>query len=87
MSEKQNILRTIDIKPSSHGEIIKAAETIAIFGMEKLTLQDQRVWNALLESAHGSELGHHDRYFKINITTLRANHNNNDRFTMNRLSK
>lgn len=66
------------MKPN-HGEMIKAAETIAIVGVEKLTLQDQRVWNALLENAHGPELGEYDRDFKIDITPLRANHNSNDR--------
>lgn len=78
MQEKPKLLRTIDMKPN-HGEMIKAAETIAIVGVEKLTLQDQRVWNALLENAHGPELGEYDRDFKIDITPLRANHNSNDR--------
>ena len=71
-------MRTIDLKPN-HGEMIKASETIDIVGVDKLTLQDQRIWNYLLENAHGPELGDFDRDFTIGLTPLKAGHNSNDR--------
>ena len=51
MNDIKKALRTIDLKPN-HGEMIKASEAIDIVGVDKLTLQDQRIWNFLLENAH-----------------------------------
>jgi len=78
MVEPKKALRTIDLHPNE-GEMIKATETIDIVGVDKLTLQDQRVWNYLLENAHGPELGEFDRDFTIDLTPLRGGHNSNDR--------
>lgn len=71
-------LKTLEIV-ANHGEMIKAAEAIDIVGVEKLTLQDQRIWNYLLENAHGAGLGEYDREFKIDLTPLKSNHESNDR--------
>lgn len=79
---------TLDLKPS-HGEMIKPAETIDIVGIEGLTLQDQRVWNALLDNAHGPDMREVDRDFTIDLNPLRSNHNSNERVedTIERLMK
>lgn len=69
---------TLDLKPT-HGEMIKPAETIDILGVEGLTLQDQRIWNALLDNAHGPEMRDTDREFTIDLSPLRSNHNSNER--------
>ena len=79
---------TLDLKPS-HGEMIKPAETIDIVGIEGLTLQDQRVWNALLDNAHGPDMREVDRDFTMDLNPLRSNHNSNERVedTIERLMK
>lgn len=69
---------TLDLKPTQ-GEMIKPAETIDIIGVEGLTLQDQRIWNALLEKAHGPEMRDTDREFTIDLSPLRSSHNSNER--------
>lgn len=78
MKQANQSLRTIDLKPN-HGEMIKASETIDIVGVENLTLQDQRIWNFLLENAHGPALGEAERDFTIDLTPLKSNHNSTDR--------
>lgn len=77
-SNTDNPLRTLDCTPRQ-GEMIKAAEAIDIIGVEKLTLQDQRIWNALIENAHGKKLGEEERDFVIDLSPLKANHNSTDR--------
>ena len=79
---------TLDLVPNS-GEMIKPAETIDIVGVEGLTLQDKRVWNALIANAFGPDMREYDRDFKIDLTPLRANHNGNERVedTIERLMK
>ncbi|MCP4143550.1 MAG: replication initiation protein [Chloroflexi bacterium] len=79
---------TLDIKPDD-GQMIKPAETIDIVGVEGLTLQDKRVWNALIANAFGPEMRDIERDFKIDLTPLRANHNSNERVdeTIERLMK
>lgn len=69
---------TLDTKPN-HGEMIKPAETIDIVDIEGLTLQDRRIWNALIANAHGPEMRDPTRDYKIDLTPLRANHNGNER--------
>lgn len=59
--------------------MIKPAETIDIVGIEGLTLQDQRIWNSLLDNAHGPEMRDIERDFKIDLSPLRSNHNSNER--------
>ncbi len=59
--------------------MIKPAETIDIVGVEGLTLQDKRIWNALIANAHGPEMRQQDRDYKIDLTPLRSNHNGNER--------
>ena len=59
--------------------MIKASETIDIVGVDKLTLQDQRIWNYLLENAHGPKMAEPNQDFTIDLTPLRANHESNDR--------
>lgn len=79
---------TLDIKPDD-GQMIKPAETIDIVGVEGLTLQDKRVWNALIANAFGPDMREIDRDFKIDLTPLRSNHNGNERVddTIERLMK
>ncbi|WP_420013904.1 replication initiation protein [Tateyamaria sp.] len=69
---------TLDQK-AGLGEMIKPAETIDIVGVEGLTLQDKRIWNALIANAHGPEMRQQDRDYKIDLTPLRSNHNGNER--------
>ena len=71
-------LRTLHVKPN-HGEMIKPTETIDIVGVESLTLQDRRVWNALIANAFSPALAEPGRDFKIDLSELRANHNGNER--------
>ena len=79
---------SLDLKPDA-GEMIKPAETIDIVGVEALTLQDKRVWNALIANAHGPKMREAGRDFKIDLTPLRASHNSNERIddTIERLMK
>jgi hypothetical protein len=69
--------------------MIKPAETIDIVGIDGLTLRDQRVWNALLDNAHGPDMREVDRDFTIDLNPLRSNHNSNERVedTIERLMK
>ena len=69
---------TLDLKPS-YGEMIKPAETIDIVGIEGLTLQDQRIWNALLDNAHGPAMRDSEKEFTIDLSPLRSSHNSNER--------
>lgn len=69
---------TLDLTPDP-GEMIKPAETIDIIGVEGLTLQDRRVWNALLANAFGPAMRDQDRDHKIDLNALRASHNSNER--------
>lgn len=78
MAVPERSTKTLEIV-ARHGEMIKASEAIDIVGVEKLTLQDQRIWNYLLENAHGPGLGEFDREFKIDLTPLKSNHESNDR--------
>lgn len=59
--------------------MIKPAETIDIVGVEGLTLQDRRVFNALIANAFGPKMAEEDRDFVVDLTPLRANHCSNDR--------
>ncbi|WP_298987408.1 replication initiation protein [uncultured Roseibium sp.] len=70
--------KTLDLKPD-HGEMIKPTETIDIIGVESLTLQDRRVWNALIANAFSPALAEAGRDFKIDLAELRASHNGNER--------
>ena len=69
---------TLDVRPDP-GHMIKPAETIDILDVERLTLQDKRIWNALIANAFGPEMREIDRDFTIDLTPLRANHNGNER--------
>lgn len=69
---------TLDVKPSD-GQMIKPSETIDIVGIEGLSLQDKRVWNALIANAFGPKMRESDREFTINLNEVRANHNSNER--------
>lgn len=69
---------TLDMRPDA-GEMIKPAETIDIVGVDGLTLQDRRIWNALIANAFGPEMRQEDREFKIDLSGLRAAHKGNER--------
>ena len=69
---------TLDVK-ADHGQMIKPAETIDIVGVEGLTLQDKRIWNAMIANAFGPQMREFDRDYKIDLTPLRASHNGNER--------
>lgn len=82
LTEKTTSWKTLDLKPCQ-GEMIKPSETIDIVGVEGLTLQDRRVWNALIANAFGPEMRDEDREFTINLADIRANHNSNERIEDN----
>lgn len=76
--ERKDNWLTLDLKPAA-GEMIKPSETIDIVGVEGLTLQDKRIWNALIANAFGPEMREEDREFEIDLNPLRAAHNSNER--------
>jgi plasmid replication initiation protein len=71
-------LRTLDVQ-ADPGQMIKPSEAIEITGIEGLTLQDRRTWNALMANAFGRELGEPDRDFVIELSALRGSHMGNER--------
>ena len=76
MSKEQ--FKTLDLKPD-FGEMIKPTETIDVAFAEGLSLNDRRCWNALIANAFGPNMRDEERDFKIDLGTLRQNHNGNER--------
>lgn len=62
--------RAIDLKPAQ-GQMLKPAELLELRGVGHLTLQDRRIFNALVENAWGPKLGRADVWFSIETARLR----------------
>lgn len=62
--------RTIDLTPTT-GEMLKPKELIELHGTGALTLQDRRVFNALVENAWGPKLGEAGTWFEVSTGALR----------------
>jgi len=71
-------MRTIDQAPNA-GELIKAAELIDISGAQGLSLYASRVYNRLLQAAHGPEMADVGKSFTVPLSELRGLHKGNGR--------
>jgi len=63
------------------GTMYKPKELVEIHGTGPLTLQDRRVFNALVENAWGPRLGQAGEWFEIGTGTLREQTDRNSRLT------
>jgi len=71
-------MRTIDLKPHP-GELIKAAELVDISGAGGLSLYASRIYNTLLQAAHGPEMAVPGKDFIIATAELRSLHKGSER--------
>ena len=62
--------KTLELTPIE-GEMLKPKELIEVRGVGKFTLQDRRVYNALIENAWGEDLGKAGVTFEISTGQLR----------------
>jgi hypothetical protein len=72
------IKKTLELKPTS-GEMLKPRELIELEGTGPLTLQDRRVFNALVNNAWGKDLGNSAKWFEIPTGELREDATRNYR--------
>lgn len=70
MASEKNIVLTLQQRPI-HGEMLKPAELIEIYGAEKLPLQARRMYNLLLHNAHGPDLLKPHHQFKVPLSDLK----------------
>ena len=54
------------------GEMLKPKELIEVKGQGKLTLQDRRIFNKLIENAWGPKLAEPGTWFEIDTASLKA---------------
>ena len=73
--------KTLELKPHNADEMIKPSELIEIRGTGHLTLQDRRVFNALVENAFGPDLGIAGKWFSISTGELKDTTHRNTRLT------
>jgi len=73
--------KTLELKPHNSDEMIKPSELIEIRGTGHLTLQDRRVFNALVENAFGPDLGIAGKWFSISTGELKDATHRNTRLT------
>lgn len=71
---------SLDLTPHP-GEMLKPRELIELHGTGPLTLQDRRVFNALVENAWGPRLGQGGQWFEIGTGKLREQTDRNTRLT------
>ena len=64
------IKRTLDLTPQP-GEMLKPKELIEVRGAGKFTLEDRRLYNALVDNAWGPRLGQPGHVFEISTSELR----------------
>lgn len=62
--------KTLELTPTE-GEMLKPKELIEVRGVGKFTLQDRRIYNALIENAWGEDLGKADVTFEIGTGDLK----------------
>ena len=70
--------RTIELKPSK-GEMLKPSELIELKGTGKLTLEDRRLFNLLIENAWGPMLAEPGAWFEVNTTDIKTDGESNSR--------
>ena len=63
--------KTLDLTPHA-GEMLKPKELIEVRSTGKFTLEDRRVYNALIEKAWGPKLGDANHVFEVPTGELRA---------------
>lgn len=63
--------KSLDLTPLP-GEMLKPKELIEVRGIGKFTLEDRRIYNALVHNAWGPALGTSGRTFEIDTGELRA---------------
>lgn len=69
---------TIEVRPNP-GEIIKAAELIDITGANELSLSARRLYNLLIDFAHGPEMAKEGQIWTVPLSELRGTHKGNER--------
>lgn len=72
--------KSLDLKPLP-GEMLKPRELIELNGTGPLSLQDRRVFNALIENAWGPKLGVGGHWFEISTGKLRDQTDRNTRLS------
>jgi plasmid replication initiation protein len=65
------VKKTLDLTPHA-GEMLKPKELIEVRSTGKFTLEDRRVYNALIEKAWGPKLGDANHVFEVPTGELRA---------------
>ena len=63
--------KTLELTPH-HGEMLKPKELIEVKNTGKFTLEDRRVYNALVEKAWGPKLGDANHTFEVSTGDLRS---------------
>lgn len=74
-------MKTLDLTPEP-GEMLKPRELVELHGLGPLTLQDRRVFNALVDNAWGPKLGVSGHWFEIDTGQLRENTDRNARLSI-----
>lgn len=70
--------RTVEVRPNP-GEMIKAAELIDITGANDLTLSARRLYNLLIDHAHGPDMAQEGHRWTMALADLRGTHKGNER--------
>lgn len=70
--------RTVEVRPNP-GEMIKAAELIDITGANELTLSARRLYNLLIDHAHGPNMTQEGYKWTMVLADLRGTHKGNER--------
>ena len=73
--------KTLELNPHNSDEMLKPSELIEIKRTGHLTLQDRRVFNALVQNAWGPDLGIAGKWFSISTGELRDATDRNTRLT------
>lgn len=70
--------RTLDLTPVN-GEMLKPSELIELRGTGKLTLEDRRLFNILIEKAWGPKLAEPGYWFEVSTSELKTEGESNNR--------
>lgn len=70
--------KTLELTPSS-GEMLKPSELIELRGTGRLTLEDRRLFNTLIEKAWGKRLGEPGTWFEVSTSELKLENESNGR--------
>jgi hypothetical protein len=70
--------KTLELTPSS-GEMLKPSELIELQGTGRLTLEDRRLFNTLIENAWGKHLGEPGAWFELSTSELKLQTESNAR--------